>query len=82
VTVQYAHRVYKGMLYIGNRPTIDGLKRNIEVNLFDFDQDIYGESVTIFIQKWIRGDMKFKGLEELQEQLGKDKQDALKMLRV
>jgi riboflavin kinase/FMN adenylyltransferase len=81
VTVQYAHLVYKGMLYIGNRPTIDGLKRNIEVNLFDFDQDIYGESVTIFIQKWIRGDMKLAGLEELKEQLGKDKVDALRILQ-
>ena len=81
VTVQYAHQVYKGMLYIGNRPTIDGLKRNIEVNLFDFNQDIYGESVTILIQKRIRDDMKLSGLEELKEQLAKDKEDALRMLK-
>ena len=79
-TVLYAHKVYKGMLYIGNRPTIDGVKQNIEVNLFDFDQDIYGESVTIFIEKWIRGDMKFGNLEELKEQLAKDKESALRVL--
>lgn len=81
VTVQYAHQTYKGMLYIGNRPTINGVKRNIEVNLFDFNQEIYGEAVTIFIQKWIRGDMKLSGLEELKEQLAKDKIEALRMLQ-
>src|SRR5262249_15502005 len=78
VTVQYAHRIYKGMLYIGNRPTINGMKQNIEVNLFDFNEEIYGEEVTILIQKWIRGDMKFDGLEQLKVQLGKDKVEAMK----
>jgi len=81
VTVRYAHKIYKGMLYIGNRPTINGMKRNIEVNLFDFDEEIYGEAVTIYIEKWIRGDMKFASLEELKVQLGKDKEAALRVLR-
>jgi len=81
VTVRYAHRLYKGMLYIGNRPTINGMKQNIEVNLFDFNEDIYGEEVTILIQKWIRGDMKFANLEELKVQLEEDKKDALRLLR-
>jgi len=81
VTVRYAHKIYKGMLYIGNRPTINGMKRNIEVNLFDFNEEIYGEAVTIYIEKWIRGDMKFASLEELKVQLGKDKEAALRVLR-
>ena len=79
-TVRYEHRIYKGMLYIGNRPTINGMKQNIEVNLFDFKEEIYGEEVTIYIQKWIRGDMKFANLEELKVQLQKDKEDALRLL--
>jgi riboflavin kinase/FMN adenylyltransferase len=47
VVIGYGNRRFKGMLYIGNRPTVDGVKRNIEVNIFDFSKDIYGESLTI-----------------------------------
>jgi riboflavin kinase/FMN adenylyltransferase len=80
VTVLHGHRTYKGMLYIGIRPTINGSKRNIEVNIFDFNQDIYGESLTVAFQHRIRGDEKFNDLEALKHQLHLDKQDALKLL--
>ncbi len=81
-TVQYAHGLFKGMLYIGNRPTVNGVKRNIEVNIFDFNKDIYGESLTIFFHSLIRGDAKFNDLEELKRQLYLDKVEALKTLAV
>jgi len=42
VTVSYGAGEYKGMLYIGNRPTVDGVNRSIEVNIFDFNKEIYG----------------------------------------
>jgi len=80
VTVDHAHNRYKGMLYIGNRPTVNGIKRNIEVNLFDFAQDIYGESLTIHFHKLIRGDAKFADLEALKVQLHLDKIAALDAL--
>ncbi len=80
VTVGYENQKFKGMLYIGNRPTINGLKRNIEVNIFDFDKEIYGESLTIFFHTLIRGDIKFNDLEELKQQLHQDKRDALRLL--
>jgi riboflavin kinase/FMN adenylyltransferase len=80
VTVQYSHEHFKGMLYIGKRPTVDGIKRNIEVNLFDFDRDIYGESITIFFYNLLRSDIKFNDLEELKKQLYLDKVEALKIL--
>lgn len=80
VTINYAHEKLKGMLYIGNRPTINGVRRNIEVNIFDFDKDIYGDSLTIFFHHLIRSDIKFNDLEELKNQLHKDKVDALKLL--
>jgi riboflavin kinase/FMN adenylyltransferase len=70
------------MLYIGNRPTINGVTRNIEVNIFDFNRDIYGESLTIYFHQLIRSDIKFNDLEELKKQLDKDKHDALKLLSV
>jgi riboflavin kinase/FMN adenylyltransferase len=81
VTVKHEHQSYGGMLYIGNRPTINGTKRNIEVNIFDFDKDIYGESITIYFHKLIRGDIKFTDLEELKLQLYKDKVDSLAVLK-
>jgi riboflavin kinase / FMN adenylyltransferase len=80
VTVQHEHTTYKGMLYIGNRPTVNGTKRNIEVNIFDFAKDIYGESLTLYFHKLIRGDAKFGDLEGLKVQLGIDKEDALRIL--
>ena len=80
VTVRYEHQTFKGMLYIGNRPTINGVKRNIEVNIFDFDKDIYGDSLTINFQRLIRQDNKFSDLEGLRTQLALDKIDALRIL--
>lgn len=80
VTVKQAHNTYGGMLYIGYRPTISGTKRNIEVNIFDFDKNIYGESITVHFQKMIRGDRTFTNLEELTRQLHQDKVDSLRIL--
>lgn len=81
VTVGHEHHRYGGMLYIGNRPTINGEKRNIEVNIFDFDQDIYGETLTIHFLKMLRADQTFGGLEAMKAQLAKDKENALEVLR-
>jgi len=80
VTVLHQHHFYNGMMYIGNRPTINGTKRNIEVNIFDFQKDIYGESLTIFFHQLIRSDSKFTDLEGLKQQLHLDKVEALKIL--
>ncbi|HOZ80584.1 MAG TPA: riboflavin kinase, partial [Ferruginibacter sp.] len=68
---------YLGMMNIGVRPTVEGVNRMIEVNIFDFDKDIYGEVLTIHIFKRLRNEQKFNGLEELKEQLGKDKEQAI-----
>lgn len=66
-----------GMMNIGIRPTVDGTNRMIEVNIFDFDQDIYGETLTITLKKHLRSEVKFNGLEALKTQLAKDKEEAL-----
>jgi riboflavin kinase/FMN adenylyltransferase len=79
-TVVHENKVYKGMMYIGNRPTINGVKQNLEVNIFDFDKSIYGESLTVNFHKLIRWDMKFNGLDELKKQLADDKIAALAFL--
>jgi riboflavin kinase / FMN adenylyltransferase len=66
-----------GMMNIGTRPTVDGTKRTIEVNIFDFDKTIYGEKLTISLEKHLREEQKFNGLEALKAQLAKDKQASL-----
>lgn len=81
VTINHEHRTYGGMLYIGYRPTIRGTKRNIEVNIFDFDGDIYGETLVIHFHKMLRADQAFEGLEAMKSQLAKDKEHALAVLR-
>ncbi len=72
--------IFKGMMNIGIRPTVDGKLRVIEVNIFDFDKEIYGESITITIKKYLRQEQKFNSLNELKAQLAKDKEMAGKLL--
>lgn len=69
-------KVYKGMAYIGHRPTINGMSQNIEVNIFDFTEDIYHQSIQLNFLHFIRHDVKFEGLEKLKEQLGRDKKST------
>lgn len=82
VTVRHEHRIYGGMLYIGYRPTLQGNARNIEVNIFDFQQQIYGESLTVNFYKLLRGDKTFADLGAMTAQLYRDKEDALRVLRM
>ena len=70
-------RAYQGMAYIGQRPTINGMTRNIEVNIFNFDQEIYGQDIKMNFLKFLRHDVKFTGLEALTLQLHEDKQATL-----
>ena len=69
--------IYKGMAYIGQRPTINGMTRNIEVNIFDFNREIYGQDIKMNFLKFLRHDVKFTGLEALTVQLQKDKEATL-----
>jgi riboflavin kinase/FMN adenylyltransferase len=71
---------YKGMMNIGLRPTVDGKRRVIEVNIFNFDRDIYGQTLQVQLQAWLRGETRFNGLDALKQQLEQDKIDALKIL--
>jgi len=73
---------YKAMLYIGRRSTIgENLQRNIEVNIFDFDADIYGKQISVDFIKLIRNDRKFENLAEMRVQLLADKVSTLEILR-
>ncbi|MGZ3928870.1 MAG: bifunctional riboflavin kinase/FAD synthetase [Mucilaginibacter sp.] len=80
VKVQLSGVEYKGMGYIGHRPTINGMTRNIEVNIFDFDHDIYTQPIRMELLYFVRGDAKFESLEQLKEQLAQDKKDVISLL--
>ena len=70
----------KGMMSIGFRPTVDGKKRVVEVNLFDFNKEIYGETIRVHVKKYLRAEVKFDSLEDLVKQIDRDKIESLKVL--
>jgi riboflavin kinase / FMN adenylyltransferase len=78
--VQWNHRLMPGMAYLGFRPTIESKELLLEVNLFDFSEEIYGETVTVLLYDFIRGDRKFNGLEELKTAIEKDRARVLECL--
>ncbi len=70
-------KIYRGIMNIGNRPTVNGTYQSIEVHIFDFDKDIYNETIKIIPLKFIRKEQKFNSLNELKNQLDIDKSNAL-----
>ena len=78
VRITTGHKKYKGMLYIGSRPTIgfnDSL--SIEAHIFDFSDDIYNEPIIVEFVDFIREGKKFNSLDDLHEQLQADKEKAM-----
>ena len=74
--VKIKDEIYNAMAYIGKRPTINhGLELRVEANIFDFNEEIYGEYVEIILYKYIRSDIKFNSFDELIAQMGKDKEE-------
>lgn len=81
VKVVLEQEEYYGMMNIGHRPTVStGNDIFIEVNIFDFDKDIYGHKIKVILKHYIRDEKKFNSLDELIEQLKKDKEDCKKHL--
>lgn len=76
-TLNAQRSTYKGMAYIGHRPTINGMTRNIEVNIFDFNKEIYGQNIKMNFLHFLRPDVKFTGLDTLAQQLQADKEATL-----
>ncbi len=79
--VEWNGQFYKGMGNIGYRPTIDPGDLTIEANIFDFDEEIYGQRITIFFVYRIRDEIKFANLAALREQLMRDKVKVMEILK-
>ena len=81
VLVTYDRTVYKGMMSIGKRPTVtDDGHITLEVNLLDFDKDIYGEILQVSFIEYIRGEEKLDGLEALKRKIAEDEIAIRKVL--
>lgn len=78
VQTEIEGQFFDGMMYIGKRPTINeqpGI--NIEINIFDFNQNIYDKTIRIHIQRFLRSDIRFDNLETLKDQLRVDEKNAI-----
>ena len=75
VRVNVRNQTYTGMLNIGSRPTVNhnADHRTVEVNLFDFSDDIYGEPIEVVFYHKLREEQKFASLDALKEQLAQDR---------
>ncbi len=80
VIAEINSKQYKGMLNIGYRPTVDGKTKKIEANIFEFNDNIYGEKIKVSFIKRLRDEIKFDSKAELSNQLQKDKEKAMQIL--
>ena len=71
---------YPAMMNIGLRPTVSGKNLTLEVHLLDFNQDIYGKSITIEFVEHLRNEKMFSGLDELKDQLARDESATRRVL--
>jgi riboflavin kinase / FMN adenylyltransferase len=70
----------KGMMSIGTRPTFNDTSEKVEVNIFDFDADIYGAVISVRVKQYLRPQEKYDTIEALIAQIETDKKDSLKVL--
>lgn len=78
--VVWQGRIYPGMANIGFRPTLDHPSFTVEVNLFDFSEDIYGEKISIRFLDRIRDELKFSSLDELVNRMSQDETECRRIL--
>lgn len=76
VKIRIDERMLNGMLSIGMRPTVGGTKRTIEVNIFNFSEEIYGKKIEVYFFKYLRPELKFNSLEELVNEMHQDKKNT------
>jgi riboflavin kinase / FMN adenylyltransferase len=80
VEVFIAGSIKQGMLSIGKRPTLNDTIERVEVNIFDFNDNLYGETIRVIVKRFLRPQFKYTDLSALKSQLHQDKVDTLKAL--
>lgn len=81
VMFRYGGGSYPGMANLGSRPTVNGNETTLEVNVFDFDENLYGVRVEVEFIERMRSESRFPTVEALAAQLGRDREQALSLLK-
>lgn len=71
------NQIFFGMMNVGNKPTFNDDNITMEVHIFDFQSEIYGEEIEVHFLKRMRNQLKFNTVEELKNQLQEDKKNVL-----
>ena len=71
---------YPGIANIGIRPTVSGRKERLEVHLFDYDRDLYGQVLQVHLVQFLRRESRFEGIEALKRQIRRDIEQAREIL--
>lgn len=81
VKLRFNQKWFGGMMSIGIRPTFQKQKRVLEVHIFDFDQNIYGQKAQLRFLSRTRDEIKYDSVEELIKQMQRDEQESLEILQ-
>lgn len=81
VKAEFDGTIHSGMLSIGYRPTVNGKDRRIEVNIFDFNSEIYNKKIRIYLYKRIREEIAFDHIDQLIQAMKQDKEITLRLFR-
>jgi riboflavin kinase/FMN adenylyltransferase len=82
VQIDIEGKLYGGMMSIGKRPTVEDTEQiTIEVHVFDWSEDLYGQRIRIYMIAKMRNEEKYNGLEELKQQLILDEKQARELLK-
>ena len=79
VKIDKSNKYIKGIANLGFRPTFNQKKILLEVNLFNFNKNLYKKRIKVEFTKYIRGEKKFSGIENLKKQINKDIKIAKKI---
>ncbi len=74
-------KILYGVANIGSRPTVNGIRQQLEVHIFDFDKDLYGQQIEVALLKKLRDEQRFSSLLELTNQIDKDCKQAREFLQ-
>ena len=80
VKSNFENEIVYGMMNIGFRPTVKGKNQTIEIHFFDFNKDLYGKKIQVEVLKFLREEQKFDSVEDLKNQLFRDKEKSLKII--
>ncbi|PCH53702.1 MAG: riboflavin biosynthesis protein RibF [Flavobacteriaceae bacterium] len=80
VKAEIENKTIFGMMNIGFRPTVSGKNQTIEIHFFDFNKDLYGKKIQVDVLKFLRNEQKFESVENLKNQLQKDKEKSLEII--